>query len=262
VFRLKSISNMTRDGFLAAVQAVPGKSALVFVPGFNNSFEDGAFRLAQIAFDMQYSGAPILFSWPSAGQGSLLYDYDRDSAEFARPHFLELLALLKETNVANLYLIAHSMGNQVVMGALSQALKADLGIGMLTEVVLAAPDVDKDLYEQMGPALGSFAGAVTMYASDADKALLVSKLKGRSPRAGLLLDGIPVLVTGVETIDATTLGDDMFALNHGTAFASRSAIGDISRIVSTGKHPPNVRSSEIRPIPEGSANPTYWRFPE
>ena len=48
------------------------------------------------------------------------YDYDRESALFSRDVFLQLIYLLqKDANVQKLYVIAHSMGNQIVVDALA-----------------------------------------------------------------------------------------------------------------------------------------------
>jgi esterase/lipase superfamily enzyme len=40
------------------------KQAFVFVHGFNVSFENALRRTAQIAYDLNFDGAPFLFSWP------------------------------------------------------------------------------------------------------------------------------------------------------------------------------------------------------
>jgi hypothetical protein len=41
------------------------REALVFVHGFNTDFERAARRTAQLAYDLGFDGAPILYSWPS-----------------------------------------------------------------------------------------------------------------------------------------------------------------------------------------------------
>jgi esterase/lipase superfamily enzyme len=49
------------------------------VHGFNVSFENALRRTAQIAYDLDFDGAPFLFSWPS--RDSLLsYASDWQSA--------------------------------------------------------------------------------------------------------------------------------------------------------------------------------------
>ena len=88
-----------------------------------------------------------------------------------------------------------------------------------------------------------------------------SHVKAEGPRAGEVFAAGPLVLPGVDSINATALGEDMFALNHDVYSSARSAIGDISRIIATSIRPPNVRSTEIRPVPEGSDHPRYWRFP-
>jgi len=137
------------------------------------------------------------------------------------------------------------------------------GIPMsLTEVVLAAPDVDVDVFRSSSDRLKGATKGVTLYASAADKALLASELKAGGPRAGSIPSSGPLLFPGIETIDATAVGDDMFGLNHDVYSNARSVIDDIGRLLADGVHPPNIRSPEIRGVPEGSAAPAYWRYPK
>ncbi|TIT71843.1 MAG: alpha/beta hydrolase, partial [Mesorhizobium sp.] len=63
--------------------AIRGDRALVFVHGFNNGFDDGVYRLTQIAHDTKYQGTPVLFSWASSGK-TTGYIYDKDSSTAAR----------------------------------------------------------------------------------------------------------------------------------------------------------------------------------
>jgi len=71
--------------------------ALVFVPGFNVSFEDATRRTAQIAYDLGFDGPTILYSWPSQGKLGLL-DYEKDlrNANLSVPHLRSFLTQLSE----------------------------------------------------------------------------------------------------------------------------------------------------------------------
>ena len=66
---------------------------------------------------------------------------------------------------------------------------------------------------------------ITLYASAADKALKASHVKAEGPRAGEVFAAGPLVLPGVDSIDATALGEDMFALNHDVYSSARSAIG-------------------------------------
>lgn len=131
----------------------------------------------------------------------------------------------------------------------------------LNELVLAAPDVDTDVFTSLSAGFKACAKGITLYASSADKALLLSQAKAGAPRAGYVSQFGPLVLPGIETIDVTAIGDDMFALNHDVGLRSRAVIDDIGRLVITGVHPPNRRSPQIRGVPEGSAEPLYWQYP-
>ena len=74
------------------------KEAFIFVHGFNNRFEDAVYRFAQILHDSEAEAdvAPILFTWPSAGN-VFAYNYDRDSANYSRDDLENLLRYLRRT---------------------------------------------------------------------------------------------------------------------------------------------------------------------
>ena len=56
--------------------------AFVFVHGYNNSFKAAAFRTAQIAYDLEFEGAAICYSWPSQGGEVLgLPSYAKDEEQ-------------------------------------------------------------------------------------------------------------------------------------------------------------------------------------
>ena len=250
------------NDFSTILRSFDEDSVLIFVHGYNTSFSESIFKLAQIVWDTQFAGAPIAFSWPSRATWAD-YDYDRASALFSRDAFLDVLRLASR-NVSKAYVVAHSMGNQIVVDVLAKAAELELGL-QLSEVVLAAPDVDKDVFTSLADRLRKAAAGVTLYASSADKALWASEIKaGRVPRAGDVPAAGPLVLPGIDTIDITAVGNDAFALNHGTYSSSRSVIEDIGRIISaTGiVRPPHRRSTQLRRVPELSEQPRYWRFPK
>jgi esterase/lipase superfamily enzyme len=260
-FVFRGMRTLNRDEFVRLLRADQRSGVLVFVHGYNMTFADAAFRAAQLAWDTQYPGATVLFSWPSRG-GILDYDYDRESALLSRMHFLHFLRLLNtDAEVAHIYIVAHSLGSQIVVDALSIAEYAGTKLS-LTEAILAAPDVDRDVFISNENGLRHTTKGITLYASSADKALLASKFKaGNVPRAGYVTASGPLVRPGIDTIDVTAIGEDMFALNHGIYASDRSVIDDIGRLLLAGTRPPHVRSVQLRRVPEGSTQPRYWRYP-
>ncbi len=236
-----------------------GGDALVFVHGFNTTFEEALLRNAQIVWDLQYKGASVMFSWPSQG-GTLAYAYDQNSALGARERFIELLALLKrDAGIQRVHVLAHSMGNLLVLDALANHAKTADPM-KIAELIMAAPDIDQAHYRQIGGDLAKVAAGLTLYASSADKAMIVSRSLAMAPRAGDVFGGRPVLVPGVEAIDVTAIGDEMFGLNHNTFAATRALIDDIGLIIGSGLRPPQTRLRQIRMMPEGADAPLFWRY--
>jgi len=87
------------------------RKALVFIHGYNNSFEDSARRTAQIAYDTKFSGVPIFYSWPSKS-GFADYFTDGSNAEQAISYLKVFLKdLVNEPEFDSIYLLAHSMGD-------------------------------------------------------------------------------------------------------------------------------------------------------
>lgn len=237
------------------------RAAMIFVHGYNTTFEDGIFRTAQLAYDTRFQGTPIAFIWPSKG-GFADYDYDRESVLFSSEAFLQLLGLIqKDGAIEKLYLIAHSMGNHIVLEALAQARQRGMQLA-ISELIMAAPDVDRDNFVQLIGRLQGIGGGLTLYASSADAALKASRLKAGGARAGDVSDAGPIVMPGImDTIDVTALGDDPLALNHSVALSSRSLMDDIGRLLRSGTRPPGDRSPQLVAVPD--APPTrYWRYPK
>ena len=70
-----------------------------------------------------------------------------------------------------------------------------------------------------------------------------------------------MIFAGIDTIDVTALGEDVFELNHSVFSSSRSAMDDLGRILQ-GIRPPGARTPQLRGLPDGSDPPRYWRYPQ
>ena len=146
----------------------PGQ-ALVFVHGYNTSFELAVYRAAEIAQAIKYDGLVFVYSWPS-GSGAASYTYDRESAQASETylrHFLEMV--VKETGAKSVSVIAHSMGNQPLMDVLRDMKSAAPPGIAISQVILVAPDVDADNFANLARVIGGFAKGVTLYASANDR---------------------------------------------------------------------------------------------
>ncbi|HEV2564081.1 MAG TPA: alpha/beta fold hydrolase, partial [Microvirga sp.] len=135
--------------FRRTVRTVPQRRVLVFIHGFNNRFDDAVFRFAQIVHDAGTPVVPVLFTWPSRGS-VLAYGYDRESNTYSR-NALEstLRTLASDPSVGEISILAHSMGNWVTLEALRQMAIRDGRVApKIRNVLLAAPDVDVDLFRE------------------------------------------------------------------------------------------------------------------
>ena len=243
------------------------RQAFVFIHGYNVSFEDAVFRTAQITADIGYDGVPVLFSWQSKA-GGIAYPHDQAVVGEAKAHLFTLLRELAASgNLDRVNIIAHSMGNEVLLRALSEETRGAGASGVsagglkLGEIILAAPDVDRAAFERIAPRIRSLATGVTLYASSSDKALQASArfVSGR-PRAGdVPATTGPVIVPGVDTIDVSDASTNFLALHH-TDFAERvHLLRDILVLFQKPVRPPDARSNYLfAPVKRNDA--IYWRY--
>lgn len=230
------------------------RDAFIFIHGYNTTFQDAARRTAQIAYDLKFEGAAIFYTWPS--QGKLLdYLVDKNNAEWTVPH---LVAFLKEfhgkAGARKVSIIAHSMGARILTSALKE-ISSDRSTSVrFSQIILAAPDIDRDIFLQLAGAINHTADRITLYASSKDEALKISGFVQGYPRAGGSGEGL-TLTSGVDTVDATAVRTDLFTLSH-SYFSGRTVLADIFSLIKYDSPPgarfglvPNVRNFVI-----------YWEF--
>jgi esterase/lipase superfamily enzyme len=217
--------------------AVGRNDALVFVHGYRVGFDAAVLRTAQIAHDLRFRGAAVLYSWPSTNS-FFRYTQDENNATWTVGHFEVFLQLvLQRSGAQRVHVIAHSMGNRVVSEALRN-LGPGLDTDRLQQVVLAAPDIDAEVFEQLAAKFGDKARQVTLYASSHDLALRASKLVHGYPRAGDTEPEVRI-VPKVVTIDASHAGSDL--LGHSYIGDSSSILADIARLLDSGAGPDERR---------------------
>jgi pimeloyl-ACP methyl ester carboxylesterase len=165
---------------------IPGPwhhGALVFVHGFNSSFEDAVDRAVVIKHRLRYDGMLILFSWPSESHNlPSPSTYSRDSASadqsvLALRRFLTTLA--ERTDPSRVHLIAHSMGSRVLAGALEAGVLPRTGRyrnRQFASVSFLAPDIDANVFkDRVVPTVHRNAARISLYATEGDRALAGSQ---------------------------------------------------------------------------------------
>jgi esterase/lipase superfamily enzyme len=211
------------------VRKSPDGSVLVFIHGFNNHFEDAVFRFAQIVHDSGARSVPVLATWPS--RGSLLaYGYDRESTNYTRNAVERLFQYLaRDPQVKEVSILAHSMGNWLALESLRQmAIRNDGLPAKFRNVMLAAPDVDVDVFGSQIADMGKQRPRFTLFVSRDDRALAVSRrVWGNVSRLGAIdPEQSPykeeLAANGITVVDLTKIkaGDNL----HHTKFAESPEI--------------------------------------
>ena len=209
------------------------KHCFVFIHGYNVDFEDAAKRAAQLACDLRFLGAPILYSWASAADWRK-YPKDVESVDLTVDRLSGFLEKIVKTSEAQaIHLIAHSMGNRALMKALKQ-LKLAPGVKPFRQVVLTAPDVPRQGVEPLIQAASARAERVTLYASSKDKALGLSRVKNDYERLGKVY-GYPFVFDGMDSIDASQVKTDFWA--HTVFAKTRTVLGDLAALLAEGRPP-------------------------
>ncbi len=187
-----------------------GQNLLVFIHGFDNSFDDAIKRAGFNRAWFADGGAPgdttvVAFTWPSLGQvlannpTSLTSGYKTDQAQAGNSgfhiakFFLEIDKLATAFRLAKpngrIFLLAHSMGNWALQAGVAswfqQRTSQDV---VFDEIFLAAADECYDSFEAPGgqrlSGLPKIAQRISIYYSDRDIILWVSNGINGVPRLG------------------------------------------------------------------------------
>ena len=210
-----------REEVAPARQRGAKRKVLIFIHGFNNNFQESLYRLAQVHADAGMDSVPILFAWPSQGRVAA-YAEDKDAATVSRDDLMALLRMVASSpQVGDIMVLAHSMGCLVIADALRQLRieRQDRVIARLRRVILAAPDIDVDVFRAQLQTIGPLSPPMTLLVSKDDKALEFSNFIGGSrARVGALDIENPVvreavLKAKVQVVDISTL-QSRDGMNH------------------------------------------------
>jgi esterase/lipase superfamily enzyme len=270
--RNEQVAGVFRNEVSRRLAETPCKEAFVFVHGYNNTFEDSVFVMAELWHFLGRKGLPIVYTWP-AGRGGRVrgYNYDRESGEFTIHHlknFLRILASCPE--IEKIHCLAHSRGTDVLSSAMRELIIEARAAGKnprkefkIADFTLAAPDLDMDVFTQrmMSERLGMGLGRITMYVSEEDKALGFSswlfagiQRVGRLAFENLTQDQKKRLsqVSDAAIVDARV---NSGFIGHSYFYSDPAVSSDLILMMGYGRAP---GASNGRPlIPVG---PNFWRI--
>jgi esterase/lipase superfamily enzyme len=244
---------------LSSALRKPGRpGVLLFIHGYGVTFEDAAVRTAQLAADLAFEGVPMFFSWPSKGAPTLLnYIADKENARASASYLATLLEdLAGLPDSPPVYVIAHSMGNEVLVAALESMYRGDTtAFGGFREVVLAAPDIDAQRFAaDQAKVIVRERPHVTLYASSADIALNISGYLQDVPRLGDTSRGLTI-IPPMDTIDATAVKVDF--LGHSYYGDNRTVVSDLFYLIRRELPPAERFGLERAETDKGGV---YWKF--
>ncbi len=218
-----------------AAARTPGHEVLLFIHGFDNSFDDAAVTGARIGVGLHFNGAMLLYSWPSAGNPAT-YVADRNNAYWAVSGRKQLLTqLTNDPWIGRVSIIVHSMGNEVLIRAYSELAgkcaseRSCANLRKIRTIVLAAPDIDREIFlEQYAAKMSSLDARVVLYANSNDIALAASTLlQGEDyQRLGKYVLCIP----GIGVTDVSDVKTDV--LGHSWIAQSRAVMRDLQCVIS------------------------------
>ncbi len=200
------------------------RNIFIFIHGYNVSFAEGLFEQAQLRHDFEIPGISLHFSWPSAAK-TALYLYDRDSVEYSRDGLMRTLRIAAAAKPKSIILLAHSMGTLLTMETLrSLSLEGDNAlVGMIDPLVLAAPDIDIDVFRTQLASLTTRPKSIIVLVSEEDKALRISgELRGGKSRVGAGANKDELVAQGLTVLDLATVRAKGDRLSHST-FANSPA---------------------------------------
>jgi esterase/lipase superfamily enzyme len=233
----------------SAIATSTASDLLIFLHGYNVTFEEAARRAAQFSYDLGFQGVVILFSWPSLGS-LLRYPADEDRAAASSEALAQFLRVFEGGPWRRVHLVAHSMGNRVMLLGLADNPRPSLSFG---QIVFVAADVYVDVFApKWRKLLDAGALPATSYTSKRDKALFISDFLHKADRIGFI-EGAPYVTDGMDTIDASAV--DTSFLGHGYFADERSLLTDLGILIRQGLAP---AERGLRAAPAGK----YWIFPD
>lgn len=252
------------------LDVVDRKDALVFVHGYNNTFDNAVIRIAEAWHLGGRDGVPIVYTWPAGSGGLKGYAYDRESGEFTIVHLKMLLwTLARHPRIERVHILSHSRGTDVattalremnaeIRGGLGGAIFTDLAHTEFTQssakdidtpaellkiqtLVLAAPDLDLDVFIQrfFGENLLRIAQRVVIYFSKNDEALGLADwlFRSRARLGALKIEQIPLesrhaleQIDTLEMINCDVTGHT----SHSYVLQHPAALSDVITLLRTG----------------------------
>lgn len=184
----------------ARKMAKHARDTLIYIHGFDFSFEEAITRTAEIKTFLGVDMNLFLFTWPSDGQKIPFFSFESDRDDVVASGDAGARSLMifdrflrslppEEYCEQRVHLMAHSMGNFALRHAV-QGLRRRLGDflpRLFDTILLMAADEDNDAFEHVDKLklLPRMAARVAVYHTPRDRSLMISEeTKGNPERLG------------------------------------------------------------------------------
>ncbi|MEP6355086.1 MAG: alpha/beta hydrolase [Hyphomicrobiales bacterium] len=253
------------------LQKTNRKDIVLFIHGFNNSFEHAAFSLADVWHYTGRVGVPVFYSWPAGNRGLTGYFKDTEAVKFSIFHFKEAIRVLSSTpGLERIHIVAHSRGTEVVTTGLRELVIEDRARGLnpkqslkIQNLILAAPDLDfgvvqqRLIAERFGPAIGQ----ITVYLNQNDGALGLSQRIASGQRFGRLTfddldEGDKQIFSRVKNVHFVNIQDVQGLVKHAYFRENPGVLSDIAIAIRYNAPPGHPK----RPLENTEIN--FWELPK
>lgn len=219
---VKKIEALQQEKFVKKLKKIvhdsPQRSLLVIVHGYKEAFPSALRKTAFLGHILDINSPVLLFDWPG-NQGTSLRGYRRArrvAIESGSELSDSLKLIVRKVKPRKLWIVANSMGGQVVAEAFSQLYKdkdfADSQIEF-NHVVLTAPDVSQEEFdEKFKREILAMAKDLTVYVSSNDRALVMSRIVNRESRRGESTLGPDMLAEAVSISSLIEKDSDLITL--------------------------------------------------
>jgi esterase/lipase superfamily enzyme len=271
------------------IAASPRKEVILYVHGFNETFETAAFTTADLCHFLGRESVCAFFTWPASSTGNFLTSYTTttESADYAVNHLKKVIRMLaRSPGVERLQLLAHSRGTALMLDAARELMLETIAAGQepsdvlnIDNLVLFSPDIDVDVGAQAitsyvsDPDLisvwpsrrlpRSLSGHLTIYSSPEDRALLVSRIlfRSRNRVGNLRAESIkPEIQDYLKRVGRFNIiiyeGERTDAFGHSYFTTNPQVSADVIALLRYGKAPGDPGRELIQ------KGPVVWEFPE
>ena len=235
-----------------------GKPPLIYVHGFNISFDRGCRRASEFQRSLHLDGRLVYFSWPSDG---IIVNYPQDETDLywsVDALHKTLTEMVDTSDSGKINVVAHSLGTRGVMLALvrmsaerKNAKYAFIDRPIIDKLVLLAADTDVGIFAQYLPYIKPLVKHITVYVSSHDMPLAGSEQLHGYPRLGQVSPYLKEL-EGVEIIDVSDV-PVQFPSGHLYHLYNKTVIDDLDQLLNENKAAAERRNLKI----DGKG---YWRL--